>query len=414
MELPRGWLAVSYRSPVAEFRRALCAILSIALLTAAPASAQGELTGIDAATYLTLFDDADLRGVERPADEVYDLFVNVTGQADLDLRVRESAEARGYVRRPLAVVDLVQVDGLELQAPAAEAWTAMKAAARADGISLRMTSAHRDLAEQQSLFRSRLGGGRSDAAIEQALRTSAPPGYSKHHSGYAVDIGQAGGSEAGFVNTAAYRWLSEADFARAKFFGFVPSYPVTGELMGPDPEAWEFVWVGSGRIACATGNELLGFCDVDGHPRLDDIRWMVDLGVTVGCAPGRFCVDDPVSRGEVASFLWRLHGAPSSIGRAPFVDVFDTDHFAPAVDWLWANGLVTGTSGTTFSPDQTLSPDEALVLALRFRSFRARPDPRGLTEQNSAGARAPVVVGDLGAFVSRAEFASVLRAIAAG
>lgn len=343
---------MSYRSPVADLRRVVVVIALVGALVAAPAAAQDEAVLVQPGTYLGVFDGADLRGIVQPADGVYDLFVEITGDAELDQRIRDAAEARGYVRRPLAVVDLVSVDGRDLQAAAAEAWTAMKTAARADGISLVMTSAYRDLDAQAALFRNRLGGRTSDVGIDQALRTSAPPGYSKHHSGYAIDIGQAGAVEGGFVNTRAYRWLSEFDFARAKLFGFVPSYPVGGDNMGPDPEAWEFVWVGVGRIACATGlDPIAGFCDVGADPRVDDIAWLADRGVTVGCAPGRFCPDDAITRGEAASLLWRLHGAPPATTAAPFVDVYAADHFGPAVDWLWAIGVVTGTSADTFSPD---------------------------------------------------------------
>lgn len=405
---------MSYRSRVVDIRSVLALSLVAAVVAAAPVGAQDAPPVIEPAAYLAIFDDAALRGVERPDDEVYDLFIEITGDRDLDLRIRDAAEARGYTRRPVASAELVAVDGRRLQAPAAEAWTAMKAAARADGISLVMTSAHRDLADQQALFRSRLGGRTSDAGIDQALRTSAPPGYSKHHGGYAVDVGQVGADDAGFAGTRAYRWLSEFDFARAKLFGFIPSYPVGGEHMGPDPEAWEFVWVGVGRIACAAGAEsVAGFCDVGLDERVDDIVWMADLGVTVGCAPGRFCPDDPITRGEVASLLWRLHGAPSSRATAPFVDVYPTDHFSSAVDWLWTEGVVTGTSAATFSPDDALRPEEALALVLRLADLDDRPPAVGLSVPTAEPAAVAPVVGELGSFIDRAEFATVLR-VAAG
>ena len=412
---------MSYRFPVAEFRRVVPVIAMIGLLAAPPVAAQEAVSFdpvfVEPATYLTLFDDADLRGVVQPDDEVYDLFVDITGDATLDQRIREAAEARGYLRRPVPAVELVTVDGRRLQAAAAEAWTAMKAAARADGISLVLTSAYRDLDAQTALFRGRLGGSTSDAGIEQALRTSAPPGYSKHHSGYAIDVGQAGATDGGFANTQAYRWLSDADFFRARLFGFVPSYPVDGEDMGPDPEAWEFVWVGAGRIACATGGASTGgFCDLGATSRLADIEWMADLGVTVGCAPDRFCPDDPITRGEAASLLWRLYGAPAPTSSAPFVDVYAGDHFGPAVDWLWGIGVVAGTSPDTFSPDEFLRPAQALTLVLRLSTLEDLPAPEGMLghDADPAAAITPELgtVGDLGDLIDRAEFASLLHAVA--
>ncbi|HEY6530854.1 MAG TPA: hypothetical protein VIY72_01025, partial [Acidimicrobiales bacterium] len=55
----------------------------------------------------------------------------------------------------------------------------------------------------------------------------------------------------GFASSAAYRWLSEANYANAKVFGFVPSYPVGAGAIGPDPEPWEFTYVGVRQLRCA-------------------------------------------------------------------------------------------------------------------------------------------------------------------
>ena len=401
-------------------RRSLVgAVVAVCLIAAAPVAAQDGPSLVEPTTYLAAFDDADLRGVVRPPDEVYDLLIDITGNAELDARIRAAAEDRGYSLRPVVSVDLATIDGRELQAPVAEAWAAMRQTAAADGISLVMTSAHRDLDAQQAVFLGRLGGGTSDAAIDRALRTSAPPGYSKHQGGYTVDIGQAGSTDGGFISTAAYAWLSAYDFARAKQFGFIPSYPIGGERMGPDPEAWEFVWIGVGRIACmgaTTSGD--GFCDVVDDPRradtrTDDIAWMVELGLTVGCAPGRFCPDDPITRGEAASLLWRLHGAPASEARSPFIDIYEGDHFRPAVDWMWENGVVAGTSAETFSPSSFLLPSDALALLLGLSEVHDLPEPEGLSGPLPSLVVEPVSIGALGDHISRAEFATVLRAAAA-
>jgi D-alanyl-D-alanine carboxypeptidase len=397
-------------SLAADVRRGFLALV-VLLLLAPPVAAQDAAPLIDAATYLSLFDDATLRGVERPADEVYDLFIDITGDADTDQRIRAAAEARGYRRQPVAVVPLVTVDGRELQAPAAEAWLSMKAQARAEGVSLILTSAFRDLNDQAQLFRGRLAGRSSDFGIDSALQFSAPPGYSRHHSGFAVDVGQGGESRGGFINTRAYAWLSANDFAAAKTFGFIPSYPEDGTLMGPDPEPWELVWVGTGRIACALGaNFPTGFCDVGPGERADDVAWLVDLGVTVGCAPERYCPDDAVRRGEAASMLWRLHGAPATDDPAPFLDVYPEDHFAEAVAWLWSVDVVQGTSNNTFSPGDLLRPEEAFALMIRLDALGL--SPQGLAAPVADFAAEPLAIGDLGVQVSRSEFASVLRAVA--
>ncbi|MEM7141821.1 MAG: D-alanyl-D-alanine carboxypeptidase family protein [Actinomycetota bacterium] len=394
-----------------DLGRALLGGLIVAVLAVAPSAAiEPAPPLLTADEYLALFDDATLRGVERPADEVYDLFIDITGDEALDARIRDAAEARGYRRQPVASIDLVRVDGRELQAPAAEAWERLQARARASGLSIVLTSAHRDLRDQRSLFRERLGSRSSDAAIEAVLRIAAPPGYSKHHSGYAIDVGQVGTDRAGFGNTAAYAWLSADDFAQARAHGFVPSYPEGGADMGPDPEPWEFVWVGTGRIACGLDAVFpSGFCDVGPGPRADDIAWLVERGITVGCAPGRFCPDDPITRGEAASMIWRLYGAPDPLESAPFSDVFADDHYATAVDWLWRAGVTEGTSASTFSPNAVLTPDQSFAMVVRLAGVDG-PAPIGLLGPVPEFATDVVEVGEVGLQLSRAEFASILRA----
>lgn len=95
-----------------------------------------------------------------------------------------------------------------------------------------------------------IAAGAADAAINDVLRLNSIPGYSRHHSGYAMDLSESGG---GLIRagSALELWLREARFARAVRRGFLPSYPPGGGRQGPDPEAWEYVYVGSPTILCA-------------------------------------------------------------------------------------------------------------------------------------------------------------------
>lgn len=111
--------------------------------------------------------------------------------------------------------------------------------------------------------------------------------------------------------------------------------------------------------------------------------------------------------------LWRLHGAPAPVAAAPFVDVYPADHFRPAVDWLWSLGVVGGTSATTFSPDAFLDPVDALVLAVRLAAADDRPPAAGILGTLPDEGTVPPDPGAPGSQVSRAEFASTLRAVVA-
>lgn len=120
------------------------------------------------------------------------------------------------------IVAEVGEDGREHRlAPAAAAgWRTMKAAAQADGVALRIVSAFRSIERQAEIVRAKLERGLS---LDQILEVSAPPGYSEHHTGRAVDITTDGMPALAieFENTNAFRWLSK----RAGEFGFSLSYP---------------------------------------------------------------------------------------------------------------------------------------------------------------------------------------------
>ncbi|WP_151638268.1 M15 family metallopeptidase [Noviherbaspirillum aerium] len=103
---------------------------------------------------------------------------------------------------------------------AARAWQAMRQAAGRDGIELYIVSAFRDLASQADIVRAKIERGMPLAKI---FTLSAPPGYSEHHTGRAVDINTPGCEEREepFEQTDAFRWLT----VHAGRFGFVMSYP---------------------------------------------------------------------------------------------------------------------------------------------------------------------------------------------
>jgi molybdopterin-binding aldehyde dehydrogenase-like protein/D-alanyl-D-alanine carboxypeptidase-like protein len=122
---------------------------------------------------------------------------------------------------------------------AARAWSALAAAARADGVSLRIVSAFRSIDRQAEIVRAKLERGLS---IDDVLRVSAPPGYSEHHSGCAVDVTTAGARplEEEFERTQAFAWLAR----NAERYGFALSFP-RGNRYGYAYEPWHWCFRGS-------------------------------------------------------------------------------------------------------------------------------------------------------------------------
>ena len=175
----------------------------------------------------------------------------ITDSVEVDEAIRTRAEDRGYQRRPLpqdySLLRFID-SGLALQRPAANAWLALAEDAAAHGFELELNSAYRGHRYQREVFLRPLETPYEPEDFAERLKMSAPPGYSKHHTGYAIDIGQEGFPY--FGGSPAYEWLAADNFANAKRHGWIPSYPSDGRSQGPVPEPWEFTYVGVEAILC--------------------------------------------------------------------------------------------------------------------------------------------------------------------
>lgn len=150
-----------------------------------------------------------------------------------------SVEARGLPEcEEASELEMVEVadDGKEhfLTPAAAQAWRAMKTAAIVDNIQLFIVSAFRSIERQAELVRRKLAAGRP---IEEILSVCAPPGFSEHHTGRAVDLSTPGVSvlEPEFDQTAAFAWLTQ----HAEVFGYYLSFPA-GNSQGYLYEPWHW------------------------------------------------------------------------------------------------------------------------------------------------------------------------------
>ena len=175
----------------------------------------------------------------------------ITESPAMDEQIRAKATERGYQRRPLpadfALMRLID-DGLALQRPAAAGWLALQRDATEHGFELELNSAYRGHRYQREVFLRPLAATYELDDFAERLKMSAPPGYSKHHTGYAIDIGQPGYHD--FGQAPVYEWLSADNFANAKKHGWIPSYPPDGGRQGPVPEPWELTYVGVEAILC--------------------------------------------------------------------------------------------------------------------------------------------------------------------
>lgn len=85
------------------------------------------------------------------------------------------------------------------------------------------------------------------------------------------------------------------------------------------------------------------------------VGWMAASGITTGTSPSEFSPADLVTRGQMAAFLWRYRDSPGGSPAAGFVDVPAGAYYANAVNWLANQGITTGTSPGRFSPDDVVT-----------------------------------------------------------
>ncbi|MBD2460437.1 D-alanyl-D-alanine carboxypeptidase family protein [Oscillatoria sp. FACHB-1407] len=145
-----------------------------------------------------------------------------------------------YEEAPPDTLEAITADGrVRLRRLAAEQFTAMAAAASSEGVVLVPLSGFRSVVDQERVFfEHRQQGERPTERAE----VSAPPGYSEHHTGYAIDIVDGTRSETdlevSFETTPAFRWLEQ----NAARFDFELSFPQNNpQGLSYEPWHWRFV-----------------------------------------------------------------------------------------------------------------------------------------------------------------------------
>ena len=108
------------------------------------------------------------------------------------------------------------------------------------------------------------------------------------------------------------------------------------------------------------------FTDVpSGAYYAEAVEWAVRKGITTGTTETTFTPNNPCHRGHVATFIWRSKGSPApKSAKNPFSDVSDGP-FYKAILWAVENGLMEGTSATTFEPTKPCTRVEVLTFLLR-------------------------------------------------
>ena len=134
--------------------------------------------------------------------------------------------------------------------------------------------------------------------------------------------------------------------------------------------------VAAGVMATTTpAGGVAGFGDIHtGRFYTEPVQWMVDNDITTGMTPTCFSPYDFVTRGQAAAFIWRMEGSPGGSPLHTFTDVVAPWQQDP-VSWMLDNAITTGTTPTTYSPDESLTRGQLAALLHRLEGSPAAPPP---------------------------------------
>ena len=95
------------------------------------------------------------------------------------------------------------------------------------------------------------------------------------------------------------------------------------------------------------------------------VKWAQEKGITGGIGNGLFGPNQPCTRAQIVTFLWRTAGSPEPKAMSSFADVSMDAYYAKAVAWAVENGITTGTGDGKFSPDATCTRAQSVTFLFR-------------------------------------------------
>ena len=109
------------------------------------------------------------------------------------------------------------------------------------------------------------------------------------------------------------------------------------------------------------------FIDVPAGSYYEDaVVWAVDKGITTGTSAAAFDPNGSCTRAQIVTFLWRAAGSPEPKTMKGFDDVASNAYYAKAVAWAVENGITTGTSASKFSPNDPCTRTQAVTFLFRY------------------------------------------------
>ena len=191
-----------------------------------------------------------------------------------------------------------------------------------------------------------------------------------HASDYAIVIDKESHEPMTFTDVPDTAYYAEAvNWAVAKKI----TEGVGNKLFGSnDPctraQIVTFLWRAAGSPGPKT---MSGFSDVPADSYYAKaVAWAVENGITGGTGDGKFSPDATCTRAQAVTFLYRASGAPAVSGNAAFSDVATNAYYAAAVKWAEKNGITGGIGGGLFGSDNNCT--RAQIVTFLYRSYQSK------------------------------------------
>ena len=102
------------------------------------------------------------------------------------------------------------------------------------------------------------------------------------------------------------------------------------------------------------------------------VKWAAENGITGGVGNSLFAPNQPCTRAQIVTFLWRAAGSPVVNYLMPFTDVDEGAYYAEAVRWAASTGIVTGLTETTFGTDSVCTRAQAAAMIYRYAQAQGK------------------------------------------
>ena len=107
------------------------------------------------------------------------------------------------------------------------------------------------------------------------------------------------------------------------------------------------------------------------------VKWAAENGITGGVGNSLFAPNQPCTRAQIVTFLWRAAGSPVVNYRMPFTDVDEGVYYAEAVRWAASTGIVTGLTETTFGANGVCTRAQVVTMLYRFAKVQGMDTTQG-------------------------------------